>query len=411
MATFTRLYLLNQAPIFNPAATKGTWDDTAGAVVKGLDSVKINGQGATATVARNETSATNPFRVLLFQGISGPVAAQTISGTIDVVISIFESNFAADLNWGLHVWVTQGDTNTVRGTLLTDYSEALGVNEWPALGPGVAKGLTAAQTMTSVVASAGDRIVVELGYYARNTNTSVWAGTLRYGTCDAINAAFASDLTVGDGSPAITTKAPYILFGTAITEGTLDARLSQEPFEVFLDTNPDVRLSQIPREVFIGIDADAQLSQLPREVFLVPAADAQLSQLPREVFLVPSGAATEAQLAQIPREVFIITPDTSEGFIAQVPLEIAEGGPVGAAVLGQLPLEIAQGGLGEFRSAQLVVEVLRTMHCELPPPPPLPPVPLCPPVESAPPVDAGCIMPTEDPAPEDPGCVDPIGEF
>lgn len=267
MPTFTKLYLTNDTAPFDPAATKGAWTATTGAVVRKVDSQKNDLGAATTTVAVADTVTTNPNKRLLYQGISGPLAAQTISGTINLVIPILESSASANMNWGLHVWVTQGDSNTVRGTLLTDYSEAAGTNEWPTTATATA--LNAAQTMTNVICSAGDRIVVEIGYYARNAVSTSFTGTLRYGVCDATTLlAFASDLTAGDTGASLTTKAPYVLFGSAITEGTVNARLSQLSRETFIDTNPTAQLSQLSREVFIALNPNAQVSQVVREVFI-----------------------------------------------------------------------------------------------------------------------------------------------
>ena len=268
--TFTKLYLTNAAPTFDPAATKGAWTSTAGKVTKALDSQKNDHQGITTTVAVNDTVTTNPNKILLYQGISGPLAAQTISGNVDVVIPILESSASADFNWGVHIWVTQGNSSTVRGTLLTDYNEALGTNEWPTTI--TAKGLNAAQAMTSVIASAGDRIVVEIGYYARNAVSTTFTGTLRYGTCDTLNNfAFATDLTAGDTGTALTTKAPFISFSSAITEGTVDGRLSQAVRETIINANPSAQLSQAVRETIINANPNAQLSQMVREVIIANA--------------------------------------------------------------------------------------------------------------------------------------------
>ena len=84
------------------------------------------------SLARAEANTAAEYDVLLYRGVSGPLAAQTISGTVDVLLGV--GNRAptnADLHYHLHVYVTQGDSDTPRGTLLTDYREAAGVNEWP----------------------------------------------------------------------------------------------------------------------------------------------------------------------------------------------------------------------------------------------------------------------------------------
>jgi len=265
--TFTKLYLTNATATFDPATTKGAWTSTSSKVTKALDSQKNDRQGDTTTVTATDTVTTNPNKILLYQGISGPLAGQTISGNINVVIPILESSASADFNWGVHVWVTQGNSASVRGTLLTDYNEALGTNEWPTTI--TAKQLNAATAMSSLAVTAGDRMVVEIGIYARNTVSTSFTATLRYGTCDATShLAFASDLANGDTGTNLTTKAPYLTFSSAITEDTVTGQLSQVARETVLDTNPSVQLSQLVRETVIDTNPPAQLSQLVREIVI-----------------------------------------------------------------------------------------------------------------------------------------------
>lgn len=226
----TKYYLLNVAAPYTPATIRGAWDQTAGAVTKALSASKVGG-GATTSVAIAETSATNPFNVLLGRWVSGPLAAQTISGTLNVVIAVLESAAAADMNWHLHVYVTQGDSDTPRGTLLTDYTEALGVNEWPTVTP-TFKALNAAAALSSLAITAGDRMVVEIGYVSREAAATSRTGTLRYGT---LSATMLTELA--DGAPAGTDgtlKAGYLSFSVGLTEATttIATRLSQMVLEV-----------------------------------------------------------------------------------------------------------------------------------------------------------------------------------
>ena len=235
----TKLYLTNRAPGFTPTNFRGTWNDTASAVTKALDGAAVWG-GASTTVAKAETSATNPFDVCLYRGVSGPLGAQTPSGTIDMVIGILESSASADFNWKVHVYATQGDTDTVRGTLLSNYTENAGTNEWPTTG--TVKGLNAAQTLTGVALTAGDRIVVEIGYRARNAVTTSFTGTLRYGSADA-NGAALTDAVAGNASAA--TDAMFVKFSVAITEA-VPVRVSQAVWQEVSTqaAAPTIRVSQ-----------------------------------------------------------------------------------------------------------------------------------------------------------------------
>lgn len=232
-ATVSKYYLHNAAAPYSPATIQGAYAVTAGSVTKALSAGKEFG-GVITSVTVAENAATNPLSVLLFRGVTGPLAAQTISGTVNVVIGVLESVADADYNWHIHIYVTQGDSDTPRGTLLTDYTEAVGVNEWPSASL-TFKALNAAASLSSLAISAGDRMVIEIGYISRNA--SIRSGTLRYGTLSA-------DLVtpVADGAAAgtdTTTKAAFITFSTPITESSaVDVRISQMVLEVLSQNIP-----------------------------------------------------------------------------------------------------------------------------------------------------------------------------
>ena len=124
----TKFYLTTGTAPYTPATIRGAWNDTAGAITQRLSSQKNIG-GLIQSVSRAETSATNPYSVLLYRGVSGPLAAQTLSGTIDLLVSATESNTAANMCYHLYAYVTVGDSDTVRGTIVSDYLEST-ANEW-----------------------------------------------------------------------------------------------------------------------------------------------------------------------------------------------------------------------------------------------------------------------------------------
>src|SRR6185503_4819324 len=131
-----------------------------------------------------ETSTIGDFDVLILKFVSEPIpSAQTISGTFDWIVGSRESNTAMNANWHVHAYVTQGDTDTVRGTLVTNYMEPAGTNEWPTTAQG--DGPTGPVTVSPVAVSANDRIVIEVGYVDRNTQNNSRTGTLWYGGTQA----------------------------------------------------------------------------------------------------------------------------------------------------------------------------------------------------------------------------------
>ena len=172
----TRLYLENTVADVDPATERGAWNDTASYSAIRLSRVRA---GAITTKAVAETSATGDFDVLLLKIVSEPIPAQSITGTLDWSIGALESDTLMNAHWHLHVFVTQGDTDSLRGTLLTDYTEAAGTNEFPTTAQGWAA--DSAQTLTSVTALDNDRIVIEIGYVARNVDVTSFTGTLWYG--------------------------------------------------------------------------------------------------------------------------------------------------------------------------------------------------------------------------------------
>src|SRR5215211_1242015 len=108
----------------------------------------------------------------------------TISGTLDVIIGAYVQTVGIQINWRLHVWVSVGTTDVVRGTLLNGYEES-GSNYWPAFGTeaGEAIGLQAPASLTSVGYQDGDRIIVEIGGIGRSATTAtggVFAGNSNY---------------------------------------------------------------------------------------------------------------------------------------------------------------------------------------------------------------------------------------
>jgi hypothetical protein len=108
-----------------------------------------------------------------------------------------ESNANMNANWHVHAYVTVGDTDTLRGTLVNNYTELLGTNEWPTTATGVSP--TAAVVLTPVAIVANDRIVIEVGYDARNTSTTSYTGTLWYGGTNATDLALNGDETTLPG--------------------------------------------------------------------------------------------------------------------------------------------------------------------------------------------------------------------
>lgn len=196
--TVTRLYFSNAAIPYDPATERGAWDTTD------YTGIKLGAKSGSATTrARAEVSTTNNFDMLLLKAVSdGLPSGVSISGTVEWCIGAVESGAGANSHIHVHIFVTQGDSDSLRGTLLTDNIDPTELNT-------TAQGETIGATaISTVVASAGDRIVVEIGVQHQNTSSSSFTSTLDYGGTGG------TDLT--DGSTSTTTQPGWIEFSTSL---------------------------------------------------------------------------------------------------------------------------------------------------------------------------------------------------
>lgn len=108
----------------------------------------------------------------------------------------------------------------------------------------------------------------------------------------------------------------------------------------------------------------------------------------------------------IPFLLFRLGAPNPHGFIAQVPVEVLFA-DVPAIRAAQVPVEVASGALGTYFQAQLVVEVLRSMHCIIPGPPKVP-VSVCPPVDLTGVASGGCVATGEFTGTASEGCVSAV---
>jgi hypothetical protein len=179
-----QFYLTADPAPYTPATWHGDWDSTADAVDCLLDSTKTTADLTKFTiqsVTASETSTNPLYRVALARFVSGPMLAQTISGTIQLMAGVLSSDSAAELYYAIHVWATVGDSDNERGTLVADFSElATSNNPFPSTPRG--RDLIVTAALSAVTLEDDDRIVVEIGYVARNAVSTEYFGTLYYGT-------------------------------------------------------------------------------------------------------------------------------------------------------------------------------------------------------------------------------------
>jgi hypothetical protein len=130
----------------------GVYDKGELALVKRSTALRAIGSGFTATSTQD---------VLMAQYVSMPVAGQTISGTAKLYMKASEVNAADDMRSQLVIWVMKPD-GTSRGVLYAGDTGGL-TSEWATTLTNRKFPPSVPITLSSVTATAGDRIVVELG--------------------------------------------------------------------------------------------------------------------------------------------------------------------------------------------------------------------------------------------------------
>lgn len=247
----TKLYTSSVVAPYTPATIRGAWDQTTGAITKALLLDKVESLVPSLVfvgdrITRNdttETSTTNNWDMLNYRGVSPPLDSnQTITGTVDVITAIMESAGSANMVYHVHIYVTQGDSDTPRGTLLTDFVDSSELGSFGAGG----KAFTSAQSLSSVSAQTGDRIVVEIGVQAQNTVSTSHTNYFQYGT--TTQNAQVGDMTVGGSQTGL---AGYVTFSQDITFATTpNIRTSLAGLEIAIAETPaNIRVSQVLAEV------------------------------------------------------------------------------------------------------------------------------------------------------------------
>jgi hypothetical protein len=285
----TRFWLHGDAAPYSPATFHGEWDNTASAVTQRIDTAK-SPASARIDVTGTETSTDDEYDVLLYRGVSGPLAAGTIgTGTVNLMVGITENDAAANLHFHLHIWVTQGDSDTERGVLLEDYREAAGVNEFGTDVNASGTDLNAAVALSSLTVYDGDRLVVELGYAARNTSATsynarllCWYGVYGYAPALAHGGAYYSG-------------ANYIDFSETF-HGTAAVRTSHGPAEVLILSpgDPDY-VTQVMAEVAFPTIIESRVSQVAVERLSPTVVESRVSQAMAEIL---NAASIDTRVSQ-----------------------------------------------------------------------------------------------------------------
>lgn len=186
----TRLYLQNATPSIAPIA-RGDWGNDSGAVPLRLSTVKY---GSIASHPVQETVRTDRYAVMALKLVSDPLVAQTIeAGRLTWILGAQESDSAMNAKYRVHAYVLNSN-GSVRGTLLQNSTDT---GEWPTSAAGEPS--SSARSTTAVTAQAGDRIVIEIGYYIASNDRTDYTGTLWYGGTDSTDLTDGGDETRNPG--------------------------------------------------------------------------------------------------------------------------------------------------------------------------------------------------------------------
>jgi len=161
----TRFYLPSTgAAAVNPAF--GAWDDLTNGSPDRIACVTTRISSAMTNKGITEPTGSNQ-NMIQRQYVSAAIPAQTITGTVKGSIKCFTDDLAGDYRSQVLIRVVSNDGTTFRTPNLIDFDNSAITNEW---------NLTTAQTrsfpkgtppitfnVNSVVASANDRIVIEIG--------------------------------------------------------------------------------------------------------------------------------------------------------------------------------------------------------------------------------------------------------
>ena len=183
-ATVSRYYLTHTEPRRYPAQLPetGTWGDlvtgeTAEHAESQFGAFELNGDGLHGGVVTHNITSTNRQhgRVRVDRWVTPPLAAQTISGTLNFVGRFgcakvgdepgSELFGPAEVRMAFHVVVVDQAVTTVKQVLVADYTDSA-IWTWVPLIPGYTaiEGRTLATPMTlSATIDAGDRILIDRG--------------------------------------------------------------------------------------------------------------------------------------------------------------------------------------------------------------------------------------------------------
>lgn len=216
----TRLYLSNTAAAINlggPLSGGGIWEASRSGIASTRKlTATATSSWAVGAVGATVGTGTNPNDIMWWQGISEPLAAQSITGNFSGTCCCRENtSLSTNAFTQCGVFVIDGSGTRVATLIAGQTSGGTEFNNPSANNRTFPRNGAAA--VSSYTCSAGDRICVELGIRVLSTRTA-----------DTVNLYLgdngASDLPFGDGTSNNLTINPWVEFANSLTFATLSAK-------------------------------------------------------------------------------------------------------------------------------------------------------------------------------------------
>lgn len=187
----TKIYLPSSG---SPAVTPSTW--LFANQVNPLTFAGVTAKISSALTTKLEaTGTTSPITKAMLRYVWGPIAGQTISGTVRMVMRALESNAGANANLAMAVKIIKPD-GTDRATLLVVTSSDSATSPYEMTVTLSTKRVWTATeteplTLTSQTATVGDYLVIEIGF--RSATTTTRNISLRYGDAAGSDCPYSDD--------------------------------------------------------------------------------------------------------------------------------------------------------------------------------------------------------------------------
>jgi hypothetical protein len=164
----TRLYFGRGTPGFIPTV-KGAWD-VQGAAQIGILSKTKQGTMSSGSVSFTSSTVGSPYGLCIRLVSDALPYDKVLRGYVKACMGV-QGSTAYKFNHKVHLWVSEGNTSSVRGTIINNLYWLDDTNAWP-----TSSGLGRLQPIqpgwelgwsfdSPVAVRAGDRIIAELGFY------------------------------------------------------------------------------------------------------------------------------------------------------------------------------------------------------------------------------------------------------